>query len=169
MNESNLNHHAADQYVSKSQKKRDSRELQDLGAELAKLSDAQLDGLALPSELKEALCAAKTIKQHGALKRQLKFIGGLMRGLNVDPIREQLAGMKLQSGSAVRQHHRVERWRDRLIAEGDSALSVLMSEVSDIDRQKVRQLIRNARHECNRGKPPRAARGLYRYLKETLQ
>jgi len=168
MSDSNLNSEPTDNCVSKSQRKRDSLELRALGAELAKLSNQQLDSLALPPELKEALLVMKSIKQHGALKRQLKFVGGLMRELDVVPIRENFARIKMQSGYAVRQHHKIERWRDRLIDEGDAALSVLMFEVAGVERQRVRQLIRNAQFERDQEKSPKSARALYRYLKECL-
>ncbi len=169
MSDSNLNNELADDYVSKSQRKRDSLELRALGAELGKLSDHQLDSLALPPELKDALLVMKSIKQRGALKRQLKFIGGLMRELDVVPIRESFARIKMQSGHAVRQHHNIERWRDRLIDEGDTALGVLMAEVADMEHQKVRQLIRNAQLERDQEKSPKSARALYRYLKQCLE
>lgn len=169
MSDLNLNSELADNYVSKSQKKRDSLELRGLGADLAKLSVDQLDSLALPSELKEALLAAKSIKQHGALKRQLKFVGGLMRKLDVAAIRENFARVTMQSSHAVRQHHKIERWRDRLIDEGDAALGVLISEVAGVERQKVRQLIRNAQLERNQATAPQSKRALYRYLKACLE
>ena len=169
MSDSNLNSEPADNYISKSQRKRDSLELRALGAELVKLSSEQLERLALPPELKEALLVMKSIKQRGALKRQLKFVGGLMRELDVVPIRENFARIKMQSGHAVRQHHNIERWRDRLIDEGDAALGVLMSEVPDVERQRVRQLIRSAQLERDQEKAPKSARALYRYLKECLE
>jgi ribosome-associated protein len=155
--------------LSKTKKKRQSQELQHLGLELSRLSSKELDELNLASELREAIDEARQIKAGGALKRQIKFIGGLLRALDADPIRENLTRIKYQSGAAARQHHRIEKWRDRLLAEGDAAVGRLMDQVGGMDCQQLRQLVRNAKKELEQGKTPRAARSLYRYLRDHLE
>lgn len=140
-----------------------------MGAELVKLPREQLIGMALPVELIEAILQAKSIRQHGARKRQLKFVGGILRGVDTDPIREQIARLKMQSSHAVREHHKLEQWREKLIDEGDGALGELMSEIPQLDRQKVRQLVRNARSERVRQNSTKSSKALYRYLRECFE
>lgn len=152
---------------SKSQRKRDAHALQELGKALVDLNSAALARIPLPDDLRSAIIEAQRIRQRGALKRQLQFIGKLMREIDeVDAIRQayQQATHPLQQD--VAQHHRIERWRDRLIAEGDAALGDWLTEYPDTDRQHLRQLIRAAGREKAADKPPRSARELYRYLKE---
>lgn len=154
---------------SKSQLKRDSAALQQLGAELLELSPSQLDRLELPESLREALRQGQAINAHGAARRQLKFIGKLLRGLDPEPIRRGLAGLKQDHAEAVRLQRRIESWRDRLLGEGPGGIDALCAEFPDADRQRLRQLIRDAlRDQCS-GRPPHAARALYRELRLLLQ
>ncbi len=155
--------------VSKSQRKRENKDLQALGAELAGLPREQLESLPLPEQLLEAIAGARAMNQHGARKRQIKYIGGLLRALDVEPIRAALEDIHGQSAHAAAQHHRIERWRDRLLAEGDDALAALVNEYTTVDRQRIRQLIRTAHREAAAGKPPQAARSLFRTLRDLLK
>jgi ribosome-associated protein len=154
---------------SKSSLKRESAALQDLGQELLDLSSEQLARLDLPAELFEAVRLGQTITAHGGLKRQRKFIGKLLRQLDAEPIRAGLAALKHEGADAVRLQHLCERWRDRMLGEGDSAVNEFIGEHPDADRQKLRQLARDGQRERDAGKPPRAARLLFRYLREILE
>ena len=157
------------QEPSKSQLKREDTALQDLAKELAGLSTAQLSGLSLPEDIFDAVRATASMPPKGARKRQLKFIGGLLRNLDVDPLREELAALKSQSVHTAREHHKIEQWRDRLLAEDNQALTNLLNEYPSADRQQIRQLIRNAKKETETGKPPKSSRLIYRYLKELFE
>ena len=84
---------------------------------------------------------------------------------DVEPILEKVAKFKNQSGHAVREHHIVEKWRERLLNEGHDALTELLDEYPHADRQQLRQLVRNAQKEKELAKPPKSSRLLYRYLK----
>lgn len=154
---------------SKSQLKRDSAALQNLAAELADLSKSELTGLSLPEPLFNAVCEAAGMPPKGARKRMLKYIGAMMRKMDVEPIRENLAKLRNQSVHSAREHHKIERWRDRLITEDDQALTALFSEYPDADRQQLRQLIRNAKKEIEADKPPKSSRQLFRYLRELFE
>lgn len=154
--------------ASKSLQKREAQALQELGAELAELTRDQLSHLPLSDQLHEALLDALSIHAHGARKRQVKYIGGLLSRTDPAPIRAALAGLKSQSVQATRELHRVERWRDRLLAEGDAALGLLMAEYPAADGQEIRQLIRNARRELAAAKPPKSARLLFKLLRALL-
>ena len=139
-------------------------ELQALGAELARLSEAQLESIELPEDLREALLEAKGISSHEAKRRQMQYIGRLMRGLDPAPIRVRLGEIEGSSAQATARHRRLESWRERLLGD-DEALTEFAAEHPGADLQALRTLIRNARKEGGAGKPPRAYRELFRVLK----
>ncbi len=151
----------------KSAIKRENAALEELGEELIALPKDQLNGLDLPVELFEAIKLAQSIaNHHGASKRQRKFITKLLREMDVSPIREQLERHSNLSARAVHQLHHVERWRDRLLKGGDHDLNALMAEYPDAERQKLRQLIRDAHKEHETEASPHSARLLFKYLRE---
>lgn len=153
---------------SKSQLKRDAHDLFDLGEELTALPAHQLAAIALADELRDAVAAARAITAHGARKRQLKYIGKLLRHEDPAPIRAALDAFAGRHALGVAHHHLCERWRDRLIAEGDAALSALLQEYPAADRQQLRQLVRQAQAEAAAAKPPRSSRELFRHLRELI-
>ena len=139
-------------------------ELQSLGAALVSLAESRLSGMQLESRLLQAVLEAKRIKSHEAKRRQLQYIGRLMRELDPAPIRAQLAAIEGTSAQAAAAHRRLESWRERLVND-DAALTRFAAEHPDADLQEIRALIRNARKEAKEGKPPRAYRELFRILK----
>jgi ribosome-associated protein len=153
---------------SKSSKKREMTALQDLGAELVKLSKSQLDKLPVPEELLAAIKDCQRFTQNGAIRRQLQYIGRLMRNVDPKPIQRQLDVWRGQSAQATALMHKIERWRDRLIAEED-ALTEFIQRCPGVDATQFRQLIRNARKEAAENKPPRSSRALFRLIRETLE
>jgi ribosome-associated protein len=151
--------------VSKTRKKREMHELQALGAALLRLSDSQLEMIEIPEKLLAALLEAKRIKSHEAKRRQMQYIGRLMRDVDPTPIRSRLAELEGSSAQATARHRRLEAWRERLI-DDDEALTAFAAEHPSADLQALRSLIRNARKEASLGKPPRAYRELFRVLKD---
>ncbi|GAB4359725.1 MAG: ribosome biogenesis factor YjgA [Gammaproteobacteria bacterium] len=160
--------HDTEEIKSKSQRKREMHALQALGEALVKLSQAELERIPLPADLREAVIEAQRIRQRGAHKRQLQYIGRLMRDVDPEPIQSGLDRLRHRDRLATAFLHRIERWRDRLLDDGDSALGELLETHPALDRQHLRQLMRNARKEMEGQKPPRAARELFRYLRDTL-
>jgi len=154
-----------DEIPSKTKKKQEMHELQRLGAALVQLSAAHLERMTLPEELAQAVHAARRIRSHGAKRRQLQLIGRLMRELDPEPIRAQLAVVEGGSAQARAGHQRVEHWRARLM-EDDAALTEFVREHPAADLQKLRALLRNARKEQEEGRPPRAYRDLFRIVRE---
>lgn len=150
---------------SKSQRKRESSALQDLGKALVQLPIERVQKLDLPDALRAAVLEAQRITSHGALRRQMQYIGRLMRDVDPDPIVEQLAAIRGASDTAKAEFHTLERWRERLLAD-DAALTDWLASHPHGDAQQLRQLIRNARREAADGKPPRASRALFRMLAE---
>jgi ribosome-associated protein len=152
---------------SKSQRKRDAHALQQLGAALLELSEREWAALALPEDLVAALDEAKHIASHGARKRQLKFIGKLMRDVDPEPIRDYFEQLRLNARRQAQRQHELEDWRDRMVADGDSAVEAYMAEHPGADRQQLRQLVRQARKERSTGKPPKSSRALFRYMRDS--
>lgn len=152
--------------VSKSQRKREAHALQALGESLVKLNKSALSQIPLSDDLRNAIEEAQLLSQRGALKRQLQYIGKLMRQSDVEPIRDAYEKVTNSYREDVEHHHQLEQWRDRLLTEGDAALEQLLIEHAEVDRQHLRQLIRSAKQEAAKGKPPKAARELFRYLRQ---
>jgi ribosome-associated protein len=153
---------------SKTRRKAESQERQDLGEQLVTLGASQFDEVvaaaALPERLVEAIQAARTITAWGGRKRQMQFIGKLMREIDTAPI-ERLLGA-WASGRAVdaAQQHALERWRERLLDEPD-ALDALAAQYPGLDRPRFRSLIAKTKLERERAAPPRAYRELFRELR----
>ncbi|EIC30922.1 MULTISPECIES: ribosome biogenesis factor YjgA [Methylomicrobium] len=140
-----------------------------LGEEMAGLSPDQLERLMLPERILQAVREVSGMPHTGARKRLLKYIAGQLHQIDVEPYAEKLARLKNKSAHAVREHHLAEQWRDRLIAEGNEAVTALLDDYPEADSQQLRQLIRNAQKEITAAKPPKSSRLLYRYIKDLLQ
>lgn len=157
------------EHPSKSEQRRESLALKDLGERLTRLPHEQLDRMPLSDALRDAVEEGRRIRQPGARKRQLQYIGKLLRGMDPEPIREALAALDLNNARSTARHHQAEQWRERLIADGDTALSDLLARYPEADRQRLRQLTRNAVKEYRQNRPPQSARALFRYLRELLE
>ncbi|MFZ2405372.1 MAG: ribosome biogenesis factor YjgA [Methylobacter sp.] len=153
----------------KTQIKKDMAALFAVSEEMSELSAGQLKTLELPEVINKAVVEVSGMPHKGARKRLLKFIAGQLHKIDVEPILEKLARIKNKSAHAVREHHTAERWRDRLISDGNDALTELLDEQPHADRQLLRQLLRNAQKEAEAGKPPKSSRLLYRQLKALFQ
>ncbi|MEI7838874.1 MAG: ribosome biogenesis factor YjgA [Methylococcaceae bacterium] len=151
----------------KTQIKKEIATLLALGEEISSLPSAQITALGLPEKLEALIRELAKMPRKAARKRQLKFIGQQFYKMEslVEPIFEKLAKFKNQSGHAVREHHYVEKWRERLLTEGHDALTELLDEQPQADRQQLRQLVRNAQKELAAEKPSKSSLLLYRYLK----
>lgn len=156
---------------SRSQNRREALEVLALGEKLVELTAAQLARLPIPEELLEHIEYSKRITSHGARKRQLAFLAKQMRREDdavLEAIRDALEANSETSRRAVALMHRIEHWRERLLAEGDVALAELLDEYPGADRQQLRTLVRNALAEKAKNKPPRAFREIYQVLRELL-
>ena len=157
------------EYVSKSQLKRDSLELQELGKRLAALSDEHLARVPLDPPLLEAIALAKRIQnKRSALKRHYQFIGKLLRARDAEPIRAALDEIDHEGRDSIRRHHRAEHWRDRIVDEGNMAIDALLDEAAQADRQRLRQLWRNHRKAPDDAKRIQQARLIYKEVFQAL-
>ncbi len=152
---------------SKSQRKREMTELQDLGAQLIELSEQQLAQIGLPDNLHDAVIAARQVNKFEARRRQLQYIGKLMRTVDAGPIRAQLDIWKATSREHISWLHQIERWRERLLAD-ETALHELAGACPHADIQQLRTLIRNTLRERERNKPPKSYRALFQALRQIL-
>lgn len=150
---------------SKSQLKRDMQALQGVGEALVGLSKEQLQRIAMPDVLRTAVLQAQRITKHEARRRQMQYIGKLMRDADATPIREALDVINGVSAAEVARQHRLEQWRTRLLADED-VLNELLALYPNLDIQQLRQLRRNALREREQNKPPRAFREMFKVLKE---
>ncbi|MFO7541498.1 MAG: ribosome biogenesis factor YjgA [Thiobacillus sp.] len=153
---------------SKSQLKREVEALQELGEVLVKLPDAQFKRIELPEELRTAVAACRRITQNGALRRQKQYIGKLMRNVDPAPIQAQIDVFNGVSAAANAKLHQAEKWRDKLIADNE-ALTLFLNNHPDVDVTHLRQLIRNAREEALRNKPPKAFREIFKVIRDVMQ
>jgi ribosome-associated protein len=153
---------------SKTRRKAESHERQDLGEQLVELGTSRFEEIvaraALPERLVEAIVAARTITARGGRKRQMQFIGKLMRDVDPAPIERQLDAWAQGHAMDAARQHALERWRDRLLGETD-ALDALAAQYPGLDRPRFRSLIARTAVEREHGAPPRAYRELFRELK----
>lgn len=154
----------------KSQIKRDIAEISQLAEELTELTETQLGAMELSEQTAKAIVGAKSMPStKAARKRQMKFITGQLRNIDLDKIIETLDRLKSKSAHGVREHHQAEKWRDRLVASiNNDDLTELLNQHPSADIQHLRQLQRNAHKEAKAEKPPKSARILYKYLKQLI-
>ncbi|AXE97780.1 ribosome biogenesis factor YjgA [Paraburkholderia hospita] len=152
---------------SKSQLKREMHALQELGVELVALPKDALKRMPMPESLDDAVRAARRITDHEGKRRQMQYVGKVMRGLLDDEtaaLREALDKYKGINKAETARLHWIERTREKLLAD-DAALTEFIRQHPAVDPQEGRTLIRNARREAQQGKPPRYFRDLFQWIK----
>lgn len=154
--------------VSKSQKKRDADFLQKTGVKLVELSLAKLDTLPLTETLHKAILDAKTIKSHGAKRRQAQLIGKLMRAADFEAILAAYDNILQKESALTADFHEVEVWRERLIRDGKEALTEFIDAYQPEDVQQLRQLIKKAVDDVAKDRNTGAAKALFRYLRSSI-
>jgi ribosome-associated protein len=153
---------------SKSELKRQSNELQKLGEQLIEAPRDRVKRVPMPDEVKDAILMCQTITNHEGRRRQLQYVGKLMRTLDeeeVGVIQRTIESWKGTSKAEAAALHALERRRDKLLAD-DKALTQLLEEHPELDVQQLRTLIRNARKEQAENKPPKAYREIFQILKD---
>lgn len=160
-----------DERPSKSALKRQSHDLQSLGLEVAELSEARLAATEMPEPLREAILEYRRTKSHEGRRRQLQYVGKLMRSADEAVLREAVSAAKLGSAKETLALHEAERWRADLIAN-DEALNRWMQDHPDTDSQQLRSLVRQARRDATglapEARQPKSHRELFQFLKPLL-
>ncbi|EKE85386.1 ribosome biogenesis factor YjgA [Idiomarina xiamenensis] len=160
-------HDDDDDFVSKSQKKREMAALQQLGERLLSLRPAQIDELPITDDLREALHLGQRIRnKREGFRRQLQLIGKLMRKQDADAINQALQQIEQPQQQANERFHALEQLRDQVLFDGEAGVDSVLAEFPLAERQKLRQLQRQAKQQREAQKPPRAARELFIYLRD---
>ncbi|MCL1079397.1 ribosome-associated protein [Parashewanella spongiae] len=152
-------------YISRTEDKRESDELQEFGLTLLKYSKKELLQLDLEERLYDCLIALMSIKQKTeAYRRQLQLLGKIMRQIDIDELKRSLTRLRTRTNNQSVQEQRVEKMQQQLLSEGDQAIQHLVEQHSNLDRQKLRQLVRKSNKEIASGKESKAAKELFKYL-----
>lgn len=155
--------------TSKSQIKREMHALQDLGKQMLDLGDDQLATLPISETLKAAILESRRIRQNEARRRHLQYIGKVIRNEDdPDALRRAVEAFDAGSEEHTRRHHLAERWRDRLVEEGNAAVAPFVEHCPTTDVQHLRNLLRNAQKDVKTGKNTGQGRKLFRYLRECI-
>lgn len=156
-----------DGWQSKTQRKQEMQALQALGEKIIALSDAERARLPLSDEMLAAVEETGRIRSHEGRRRHMQYVGKVMRREDTAAI--QAAFDEFEQEKLQRDHafHRLEKWRERLIEQGDDAVEAFIAEFPDVDRQALRQLIRNAQRERAQDKPPTSSRKLFKLIRDT--
>ena len=157
-----------DDFISKTRRKKQMHELQGVGARLVALSAEELARIQMPERLREAVEDARRYTRHEARRRQLQYIGRIMRDIDAGPIAEQLAALKAPSRRQTALFHVAERWRQELIAD-DAAIERFVKEFPEADPQRIRTMVNEARHEKSAARAPRRFRELFHLLSAIVQ
>jgi len=158
----------ADERPSKTQRKKDSHELQDLGQALVELPPSRVKDLAIPETLRDAVHEYRRTRTHEGRRRQMQYIGKLMRGTDTEPIRQAVLDMQLGRAKDSLALHEAERWRAELVASDDS-VTAFLQEHAQADAQQLRSLIRSARKDAAlqpEQRSGRAFRDLFQFIKQ---
>lgn len=156
---------------SRSDQRREALAVLELALRLMEQGEARINQLPLSDEMRELVLASKKITAQIARKRQAQYLAKRLRREDEAMLHDVRAALDHDKSDRIREAqalHRIEHWRDRLVAEGDAALAELMAEHPLADRQHLRQLARNAHREKLDNKPPHASRELFRELRELL-
>jgi ribosome-associated protein len=159
---------------SKTQLKREAHELQQLGRDLAELPESRLLALAMPDSLRDSVLELRRTRSHEGRRRQLQYVGKMMRKADAEPLREAVAQLKLGPARDSLKLHEAERWREELLAD-DDGLTRWVQAYPATDVQQLRALVRQARLQRPPQEVPgqgprqgRAFRDLFRLVSEHL-
>jgi ribosome-associated protein len=158
---------AAEAAPSKSARKRELHALQDLAEEMLGLPRAELERLDLGADTWVAIDETARIKDRRAMRRHIKRVANCLARENTEPLQTLVDAREQKARQAAARHHQVERWRARLIEEGDAALTDFLDEYPVADRQQLRTLVRAAQRDAARERPD-APRKLFRLLRELM-
>ncbi|MEJ2640067.1 MAG: ribosome biogenesis factor YjgA [Desulfosarcinaceae bacterium] len=154
--------------MSRTRKKKAAQGLQALGERLVELPEEQLQAVPIFAELAEAIAMARTMHKHGARRRQLQYIGALMREIDPEPIENALEALTRGDRGEVRRFKQAEAWRDALLAGDGTVLAAIQANCPEADLDRVDQLVVEVRAAKAKPVRKRAARSLFRYLKKSI-
>ncbi len=149
--------------------KHEAENLQRLGESIVNFSKDQIEGMSIPGKLKEAVIAAKSMKKFGARRRQLQYIGSIMRDTDTDAVIEAVKKISMGRDIAVRKFKKLENWRDNLVCGPDCFVEKFIQLYPAADRQHLRILIRNAKKEIKNNLSSKSSRSLFKYIRKIME
>ena len=156
-------------WVSRTRKKKEGRARQELAEKLTELSEVQLERMVLPENILKEIILAQNTKVSGAKKRQIKFIGGMLRDIDTEPIEKAINYIDQVHYEQARAFKKIEEWRDKLKAGNMDLINEIMEKCPMAERQQLSQLARNAKKEAEQNKGTKASKALFRYLKKVSE
>ena len=157
-------------YKSRSQKKRDSTAAQELGVRLANLALADLRKLNIPEDMLEAVADWKNFSGHEAKRRQMQYIGKLMREMDIETLRENLEDFLITSKEDTAALHATEKLREKLLASSPEELEATFAAMAEkhptLSISQLRHLVLTAHDEREKKRPPKAYRELFKRLRD---
>ena len=157
-----------DDFISKTRRKKDATALQVLGKELVQLSPERLARIDMPEMLREAVVECKRLNKHEAIRRQMQYIGKIMRDIDAEPIAAQLNAMKAPTARDNALFHLAEKWRLELLDDPE-AMGRFLAAFPGIDVSELRMLVEKTREERNKGSGPKRFRQLFHFVNAAIQ
>ncbi|WP_339720748.1 ribosome biogenesis factor YjgA [uncultured Paraglaciecola sp.] len=158
-----------DEQLSKTQIKAQMVAMQKLGESLVHLGQSSLAKVPMHEELLDAvMLARKILRKKEGYRRQLQLIGKIMRNTDIAPIEQALSNIKSAHKKLNNAFHEIEILRDEILLQGDKKIDSIIADYPILDRQKLRQYVRQANKQQAENKPPKASRELFQYLKQTI-
>lgn len=154
-----------DEAPSRSQKKREMTALQKAAEKIVKLGPELVRKSGLQEKFVDAVLEAQKIKKHEAKRRQIQFLGKIMREMDPEPILRFIENVELGNRDDAKKFHQLEQWRAGLIEGNFELINDLAEKYPNINRQHILQLARNAKKEITAGKPPKSSRALFKALR----
>ena len=156
-----------DSVVSKTELKKDSKKIQQFGRKISELTINNIEAFKFPLNIYEAVIGLKNLKSNSAKKRQVQYLGKLLREIDLTDAFLVMKQLKVSSQKEIQRNHIIEGWRDKLLSNNDS-ITEFIDEYPKIDRQSLRQTVSNAQKEKKDNKPPKHSRQLFKLIKDII-
>jgi len=156
-----------DSVVSKTELKKDSKKIQQFGRKISELTINNIEEFKFPLNIYEAVIGLKNLKSNSAKKRQVQYLGKLLREFDLTHAFLVMKQLEVSSQKEIQRNHIVEGWRDKLLSNNDS-ITEFVDEYPKIDRQSLRQTISNAQKEKKDNKNPKYSRQLFKLIKDII-
>ena len=156
-----------DSVVSKTELKKDSKKIQQFGRKISDLTINNIEAFKFPLNIYEAVIGLKNLKSNSAKKRQVQYLGKLLREIDLTDAFLVMKQLKVSSQKEIQRNHIIEGWRDKLLSNNNS-ITKFVDEYPKIDRQSLRQTISNAQKEKKEDKGPKYSRQLFKLIKDIV-
>ena len=156
-----------DSVTSKTELKKDSKKIQQFGRKISELTINNIEAFKFPLNIYEATIDLKNLKSNSAKKRQVQYLGKLLREIDLTDAFIIMKQLKVSSQKEIQRNNIIEGWRNKLLNNNNS-ITEFVDEYPEIDRQSLRQTISNAQKEKTKNKPPKYSRQLFKLIKDII-